>query len=556
MEKSFLHQIKNQKSTKIALAATEIKYLPKEIDPAGIVNTGSGGGLSRIMATLGEAAYEAGLDVKFIIPEYYDLFRQNSHQMSEKEFNKEFNRLATHPNIFFADSGLFTNAKKVYGDYSYNLDKIDSKRAVEFSKGIVRASRQLNRMYPDAKKIFQLNEWSTGLAAAPIKAYDIDNTIKTEMKYHNFHTEKRKLFKLVKEGFNAQKYYNKLFYNQHPNNNYEKDMFNLEADFLLSGIHAADLVTTVSDQYLNEAIAKSINENPIFREKEIFQKIIKKMNDGVLQADPVMSSAMAKLIAEKFMAGQANAVSNRLESISNPELDPNLPENLRFGTNNMLYGKNNAKLILQKKAGLKVGKDYALGAWGNRFNMDDAQKGLKTYLPVLGNFLRENPNLQQVFTCDIAQGSENEFNEFKKAFPGQVGHLPFSNANESLMMAAADRIDLPSLYEPGGFPNKTGKIYGVLALVRNTGGLAETVDYGTNKNDFTGFKFNDLDEGGIRYGLESFLNYYNKGPEYREQNMQRIRKQGLIDENPQRLIDDYIPIWENLIGEKIIYRQD
>ena len=67
------HYSKNQHSTKLVLAASEIKYLPKGIDPLGIVNTGTGGGLSRIMATLGETIYDYGMDTKFVVPEYYDL---------------------------------------------------------------------------------------------------------------------------------------------------------------------------------------------------------------------------------------------------------------------------------------------------------------------------------------------------------------------------------------------------------------------------------------------------------------------------------------------------
>ncbi|MBN1175016.1 glycogen/starch synthase [Candidatus Woesearchaeota archaeon] len=550
------HHQHNQHSTKLALAATEIKYLPKEIDPLGIVNTGSGGGLSRIMATLGEATYAAGFDTKFIIPEYYDLFRKNSPNMTDKEFAEAFNELAMHPSVHFVDDGLFTNATKVYGDYSYNLNKIDTRRAIHFSKGIVRASRQINRTYPKATKIFQLNEWSTALAVAPIKEYDIFGKTKVEMKYHNFHSEISPLFKVTKQGFNTQKYYEKLFYeNSFPSGNHGKDMYELYVNFLLSGMFPADLISTVSVQYLNEGIARAISDNwNLINDYPVLKQIKDQMDAGVLQPDSVMSGKMAWMIADKFIHGRAKAVSNRLESTSNSEIDPNLPEEFRYGTENMLEGKNKAKLHLQQISGLEVGLEHGLGGWANRFNFDDVQKGLKQYFPVLYKFLKNNPSMQQIFTCDIHPNSQKDFDDFRRALPGQVGHLTFSNANESLMMAAVDRIDLPSVYEPGGYPNKTGTIYGGLPMVRNTGGLAETIDYTMNPNTFTGFKFNNLDEGGIMYGLNSFKHFFEQGPDFRFNHLRRIREKALIDENPARLVEDYIPIWEEMIGEKIILR--
>lgn len=556
-EQTSRYQQKNQNSTKVALVASEIKSLPKAIDPHGIVNTGSGGGLSRSHATLGEAAYDAGIDVRFIIPEYYDIFRQNSPHMSNTEFAQAFNELANHPNVYFVDSGLFINAKKVYGDYSYHLNKIDTRRAIEFSKGIVRTSRQMNRTYPKANKIFQLNEWSTALAVAPIKEYDIFGKTKVEMKFHNFHSEIAQLFKITKQGFNTQKYYEQLFYeNGFPSGDYVKDMYNLHANILLSGMFPADIISTVSDQYLKEGIGKAINDNWQLADMyKILEPIRAELELGTLSADPVMGSNMAWIIAEKYIQGRAKAVANRLEKTTDPAIDPHLPEELRYGTKDMLAGKNKAKLALQHASGLTVGLEYAVGAWANRFNFNDRQKGLQQFFPVLYKFLKENPNMQEVFTCDIADSSRQGFEEFRRALPGQVGHQVFSNANESLMMAGSDRIDLPSLYEPGGYPNKTGTRYGTPALARNTGGLAEIIDYKTHPDMFNGFKFQHLDEGGINHGLYSFVDFFNKGPEYREKHLQRMRIKGLIDEDPARLIEDYHPIWEEMIGEKLILRE-
>ena len=54
----------------------------------------------------------------------------------------------------------------------------------------------------------------------------------------------------------------KLFYeNKFPSGNHERDMFELDANFLLSGMFPAHLITTVSDQYLKEGIAKAISDN-------------------------------------------------------------------------------------------------------------------------------------------------------------------------------------------------------------------------------------------------------------------------------------------------------
>ena len=146
---------RNANATKVAFASQEIAYLPKEIDPLGIIKTGDGGGLAVVSAGMFEAAYNAGIDAQIIIPEYYDLFRRQS-TLSTEDFEQALTNVANHPNVHLVDDPIFLHADKVYGDTSYALSRIDIRRSIYLTKGIMRVGKNLNRAYPNAQKIFQL----------------------------------------------------------------------------------------------------------------------------------------------------------------------------------------------------------------------------------------------------------------------------------------------------------------------------------------------------------------------------------------------------------------
>ncbi len=166
-------------------------------------------------------------------------------------------------------------------------------------------------------------------------------------------------------------------------------------------------------------------------------------------------------------------------SIWNPATDPAIPANY---SSEDLTGKAVCKAALQEEYGLAVDPDRLLVGMVARMV---AQKGLE--LVVEGGAVRDS-DAQFIFLGAGEPRFISALQELARAYPHRVAADPtFTEAGEHRILAGADALLMPSLYEPCGLTQMRAQRYGTVPLARRVGGLEETIEDGV-----TGLLFDDF----------------------------------------------------------------
>lgn len=234
-----------------------------------------------------------------------------------------------------------------------------------------------------------------------------------------------------------------------------------QLNFLKAGIMTAHMVNAVSPTYAQEILSQEYG----------------------FGLDPALRSC---------------AFSGRLKGILNgidikewdPEHDPLLPANY---TAKKITGKMACRQELQKYFHLPVKENTPVFATISRLAY---QKGLDVLAAALTKLFEEGADIQFVLVGSGDPGLENWYSSLQCRFPGRFaffkGYAPDSLSH--LVEAGADFFVMPSRYEPCGLNQMYSMRYGTLPIVRETGGLADTVTNFNYKNQdqATGFVFHDL----------------------------------------------------------------
>lgn len=226
-------------------------------------------------------------------------------------------------------------------------------------------------------------------------------------------------------------------------------------NFSKRAILSADIINTVSEQYRNEIMTRRFGQD--------LHRILKNR--------------------EKRVVGIVNGIDY---NTYNPEKDENLYRNYSPFNDGK---KIDNKIYLQKKLGLPVNKDIAMICSTSRIAY---QKGFKLILSILPYLLKLD--IQLVFLGD---GDKNYIKELKKAnkkYPQKLIWLPFKQSLETLLYAASDLFLLPSNHEPCGINQLIAMRYGAVPIIREVGGLYDTVDnFDARTGKGTGFTFREDD---------------------------------------------------------------
>ena len=248
----------------------------------------------------------------------------------------------------------------------------------------------------------------------------------------------------------------------------------LKQNFVRRGIIHADVVSTVSKSYAKEITTPEYGEG--------LDKLITELREKVF--------------------GVVNGIDYQ-------ELDP-LKDNLlekNYDINSVHLRAFN-KESLQKEFDLEVNADIPLFGFVGRL---DPQKGVDLMVSVLEKILRRyNVQFVQVGGGDfwLTEALQN----LKRSFPNKVGVYPYPNFTlPRLIFGGSDVMLYPSRFEPCGVVQLEAMRYGSIPLVRNVGGLKDTViQFDTVTQRGTGFVFDDFDEfalyGEIVRALEIFKN--------------------------------------------------
>jgi starch synthase len=245
-------------------------------------------------------------------------------------------------------------------------------------------------------------------------------------------------------------------------------------NFMRRGIIHSDVVSTVSKSYAKEI------------------------------ATPEYGEGLDRLIIElkEKIFGIVNGIDyNDLD----PSSDPLLEKNYDVRTINL---RSSNKEMLQKEFDLPVDKNIPMFGFVGRL---DSQKGVDLMVSVLDKVLKRY-DMQFVLVGGGDGWLVDILQNLKKSYPDKVGVYTYPNFTlPHLIFGGSDVVLFPSRFEPCGVVQLEAMRYGAIPLVRNIGGLKDTVSqFDTVSQLGTGFVFEDFDEfalyGEIVRALEIYKN--------------------------------------------------
>lgn len=435
------------------------------------------GGLADVCGALPKEFDKSEWDVRVVIPNYSCIpesfrngFRYVTHfYMSTGSYiqNKYVGVLQYELDgikYYFIDNQEYFDSFLPYGNVRYDIEKF-----CFFDKAVL-SMLPLIGFKPD---IIHCHDWQTGLIPVYIKDSFNDNPfyhgIKTIMTIHNLKFQgiwdKQKVIDIT--GLNE--YY------------FTSDKLEAygDANYLKGGIVYADMVTTVSDSYAEEI------KMPFYGEHL----------DGLMRA------------RSNCLRGIVNGLDY---DEYNPETDP------------LIYANYNAKTFRKEKIKNKRGLQKELGLDQNDkafmigivSRLTD-QKGFDLINYVIEEICAEDTQLVVLGTGE--ERYENLFRHFEWKYHGRVSaNIFYSNERSHKIYAACDAFLMPSLFEPCGLSQLMSLRYGTVPIVRETGGLKDTVEpYNEYEGKGTGFSFANYNAhemlDTIRYAKDV---YYNRKREW------------------------------------------
>jgi starch synthase len=141
---------------------------------------------------------------------------------------------------------------------------------------------------------------------------------------------------------------------------------------------------------------------------------------------------------------------------------------------------------------------------------------------------------------------ENYFRYLENKYRGKVcGYVGFNNELAHQVYAASDIFMMPSLFEPCGLGQMIAMRYGALPVVRETGGLKDTVmPYNKYTNEGVGFSFANYNAHEFKDAVERALDLYNNNQTAWREMVKRAMKK---DHSLKRMALDYIDLYQKII---------
>ena len=232
-----------------------------------------------------------------------------------------------------------------------------------------------------------------------------------------------------------------------------------DANMLKGGLAYADRITTVSHTYAQEIQSAEYGEHLEYH--------------------------------LRYHSGKLRGIVNGIDyDMWNPETDPALAEHYSLG--NVLDHKMANKLALQRELGLEEDQGkFVIGLISRLTN----QKGLDLVSAIIPQVLDGNTQVVVLGTGD--REYEDTFRYYENTYRGTFSAcIQYDEARAHRIYAGADALLVPSRFEPCGLTQLNAMHYGTLPIVRETGGLKDTVEpYNDFTGDGNGFTFDRYDAG-------------------------------------------------------------
>ena len=193
----------------------------------------------------------------------------------------------------------------------------------------------------------------------------------------------------------------------------------------------------------------------------------------------------------RYHSGKLRGIVNGIDyDMWNPETDPALAEN--YGLGNVLEHKMANKLALQRELGLEEDEGkFVIGLISRLTN----QKGLDLVSTIVPQIMDGNTQVIVLGTGDAQY--EDSFRYYEGAYKGSFSAcIQYDEGRAHRIYAGSDALMVPSRFEPCGLTQLNAMHYGTLPIVRETGGLKDTVEpYNNYTGDGNGFTFDRYDAG-------------------------------------------------------------
>jgi starch synthase len=426
------------------------------------------GGLADVAGALPKELKKLGTEVHVILPNYSlipEKFKQ-SFQF-KNSIDVPLGTLSQYCGIFttehdgiiyhFVDNEYYFHRSSLYGHDD------DGERFSFFSKAVLECIPYLG-FIPD---VIHSHDWHTAMVNFLLNAqYRHDpmySKIKTVFTIHNLQFQGIFPFELMSELLRLDPH----FFNM------EQLEFYGNVNFMKGGIVSSDTVTTVSPTYKEEI------QFPYYGEKL----------DGLLRKHS------NKLI------GIVNGID---DSVYNPSLDTDIVVSYDIDT---IEGKSENKKVLQQYFGLPEKEDTPIIAMVTRLT---AQKGLDLVLHVFHEMMEDDVQFIVLGSGDYYY--ENFLNQMAFEYPDKVKiYIGFNEALAHKIYAGADLFLMPSQFEPCGLGQLIALQYGTIPIVRETGGLNDTVQsYDESTGLGNGFSFKNLNAHDMLHTVKRALHFYHQ----------------------------------------------
>lgn len=443
----------------------KVLYASSEATP--FVKTG---GLGDVAGSLPAALCEKGVDARVIMPLYRCIPQQYKDKMVylnhiyidmawRKQYCGVFSMDYNGTTFYFVDNEYYFN-----GDKPYDYIHLDCEKFIFFSKAVLSLLPTID-FRPD---VINCNDWQTGAIPVFLDTFQ-DNPfyrgIKTVMTVHNLKFQGRWDFKKIKDVMGISDYYftsDKL--------EYYKD-----ANLLKGGMVYANKISTVSNSYANEITTEQYGEG----------------------LSGLLSARRGDLI------GIVNGISY---NEWNPETDPMIFKS--YSKKTVAKYKKMNKTALQQQLNLPVDENKFMIGIVSRLT---DQKGFDLVAGALEQLCAGGCQIVILGTGDEAY--ENLFRHYDWKYPDRVSaQIYFSNELSHKIYAACDAFLMPSLFEPCGLSQLISMRYGTLPIVRETGGLKDTVEpYNEFTGEGCGFSFKNYNVNDMMYVINYAMDiYYNR----------------------------------------------
>ena len=411
------------------------------------------GGLGDVAGSLPAALVRAGAEVIVMVPKYATIKDEYKAQMEHFAdfyvslgWRNEYCGLEKleHDGVTY----MFVDNERYFArDYPYGFFD-DGERFAFFSKAITESLQHLPEGFEC--DILHCNDWQTALAPVFLREFyqglPLYDRVKTVFSIHN----------VAFQGQFSDTVMEDILGVAHiPAAATQLRCDACSINYMLGALHYADAITTVSPTYAGEI------QTPEFGEGL----------DGVLRE---RSYALQGILNGIDVAGFDPATDKRIAA--NYTIDDR-------------SGKAVCKAKLQEELGLEVRDDRPLMVMVTRLTR---QKGMDLVMYALDRILSGGVQVAVLGTGD--RDYEDGLRYFQDKYPGTMAaRIEFDPALSQRMYAAADMFLMPSKFEPCGLSQIIAMRYGTLPIVRETGGLKDTViPYNEFTGEGTGFSFSNF----------------------------------------------------------------